>query len=110
MRVRSGGERGQGKGDASSFPRRTRNLPGKLFHNYVMAIRTTIDIPKPLHDQLRERARSSGVSIRSLIIEAIEQVYSGKRKGKMVTGPMIHGGTRGPQYPTDENPHELVFP
>jgi len=75
-----------------------------------MAIRTTVDIPEPLHHQLRERSRRSGVSIRSLIIAAIEQVYSGARKGKMVTGPMIRGGKRGPLYPTDENPYDLIFP
>ena len=76
-----------------------------------MAIRTTVDIPEPLHDQLRERAQRTGVSIRSLIIAAIEQVYTKARKGTMVTGPMIKpGGKRGPLYPTDENPYDLIFP
>jgi hypothetical protein len=75
-----------------------------------MAVRTTIDIPEPLHDRLRHRAESSGTSIRSLIVHAIEQTYSSGPKGTSVTGPMIPAsGKRGPQYPKDENPHDLVF-
>jgi len=74
-----------------------------------MAVRTTVDIPEPLHDRLRERAESSGASIRSLIIRAIEETYAEPNKGKRVTGPMIRGGKRGPLYPVDENPHDLIF-
>jgi hypothetical protein len=75
-----------------------------------MAVRTTVDIPEPLHDRLRRRAESTGVSIRSLIVSAIEQTYPGPAKGKYVTGPFIRGkGKRGPRYPKDENPHDLVF-
>jgi len=76
-----------------------------------MAVRTTVDISEPLHDLLRQRAENTGTSIRSLIVEAIEQAYSVAGKGKMVTGPMIKaGGRRGPLYPTDENPYDLIFP
>ncbi|MGH9604148.1 MAG: hypothetical protein ACRD3N_00465 [Terracidiphilus sp.] len=75
-----------------------------------MAVRTTVDIPEPLHDQLRRRAQSSGASIRSLIVCAIEQTYSEPRKGTPVTGPLIPAsGKRGPLYPVDENPYDLVF-
>jgi hypothetical protein len=75
-----------------------------------MAIRTTVDIPEPLHHQLRQRAERSGTSMRALIIRALEQTYSEPRKGKYVTGPMVKGkGPRGPRFPTDENPHDLVF-
>ena len=75
-----------------------------------MAVRTTVDIPEPLHDRLRHRAETSGASIRSLIVQAIEQTYPGAAKARPVTGPMIrHAGKRGPEYPTDENPHDLVF-
>lgn len=75
-----------------------------------MPVRTTIDIPDALHDTLRARAEQTGKSIRSLVISALEQAYSGREKGKYVTGPMIKGGgKRGPAYPTDENPHDLVF-
>lgn len=75
-----------------------------------MAVRTTVDIPEPLHNRLRRRAESSGTSIRSLIVFALEQTYPGTRKKKPVTGPMIPAtGKRGPLYPTDENPHDLVF-
>ena len=70
-----------------------------------MTVRTTIDIPEPLHDQLRQRAENTGTSIRSLIVEAIEQAYSVAGKGKILTGPMINaGGRRGPLDPTDETP------
>ena len=54
-----------------------------------MAVRTTIDIPEPLHDRLRDRAERSGTSIRSLIVHAIEQTYPGAAKGRRVTGPLI---------------------
>ncbi len=74
-----------------------------------MAIRTTVDIPEPLHRRLRHRAAQSGTSIRSLIVQALEQNYGEPKKGKRVTGPMIPKGRRGPLYPMDENPHDLVF-
>jgi hypothetical protein len=75
-----------------------------------MAIRTTVDIPEPLHHRLRQRAERSGTSMRALIIRALEQTYSEPRKGKYVTGPFIKGkGKLGPNFPTDENPHDLVF-
>ena len=73
-----------------------------------MAIRTTVDIPEPLHDRLRQRAERSGASIRSLIVRAIEQVYSEQKE--YVTGPLVTGpGKPGPAFPEDENPHDLVF-
>jgi hypothetical protein len=75
-----------------------------------MPHRTTIDIPEPLHDKLRHRAEQTGVSMRSLIIRAIEQVYSESEKGVRVTGPLIRGsGKLGPAFPENENPHDLVF-
>jgi hypothetical protein len=74
-----------------------------------MAVRTTVDIPEPLHQRLRHRAEQSGTSIRSLIVQAIEHSYGQPKKGKLVTGPMIPKGRRGPAYPKDENPHDLVF-
>ena len=75
-----------------------------------MAVRTTVDIPEPLHEQLRQRAQSSGASIRSLIVRAIEQTYMRPAKGARVTGPMIRTkGKRGPLFPKDENPHDFMF-
>jgi hypothetical protein len=75
-----------------------------------MAIRTTVDIPEPLHDRLRHRAESSGTSIRSLIVRAIEETYTDACKKERVTGPLVRGsGKVGPRFPKDENPHELVF-
>jgi len=76
-----------------------------------MAIRTTVDIPEPLHDRLRQRAESSGASIRSLIVRAIEETYAEPKKGERVTGPLIRTkGKLGPRFPVDENPHDLIFP
>jgi len=83
-----------------------------------MAVRITVDLPERLHHQLRRRAKEAGTSIRALVIRAIEERYtvsaieeasSDPRKGRRVTGPMISGGKRGPAYPRDENPHDLVF-
>ena len=75
-----------------------------------MAIRTTVDIPEPLHDRLRRRAEQSGTSVRALIVRAIEQTYGPLKKSNYVTGPLIAGrGKLGPAFPKDENPHHLVF-
>jgi len=75
-----------------------------------MAIRTTVDIPEPLHESLRHRAERSGVSIRSLIVRAIEQAYREPKKGEYVTGPLVTGPDKpGPAFPKDENPHDIVF-
>jgi len=75
-----------------------------------MAVRTTIDIPEPLHAQLKQTAQRSGKSIRSLIINAVEQTYAPQRKGRRITGPMITGGKRGPLYPVDKTPYDLILP
>ena len=75
-----------------------------------MPVRTTVDIPEPLHDQLRHRAEQSGTSIRALIIGAIEQVYRAPKKGRPVTGPPVRTrGKLGPAFPVDKNPHDIVF-
>ena len=75
-----------------------------------MAVRTTVDIPEPLHEELRYRAQASGTSIRALIVKAVEQTYSAPKKGRPVTEPLIPSdGNRGPLYPVDENPWDLVF-
>ncbi len=76
-------------------------------HNEVMAIRTTVDIPEPLHEVLRHRAAQSGTSMRALIIHAIEETYSKKRKGAYVTGPLIKGKRNakvGPVVPDRREP------
>lgn len=77
---------------------------------FLNAVRTTVDIPEPLYDRLRHRAKRSGASIHSLIVRAIEQVYSEPKKGDYVTGPLVAGqGKLGPAFPEKENPHDLVF-
>jgi hypothetical protein len=80
-------------------------------HNHVMPVRTTVDIPEPLHDRLKLRAQSTGSSIRSLIVRALEETYAEPKKGERVTGPLITTkGKLGPKFPVDENPYDLLFP
>jgi metal-responsive CopG/Arc/MetJ family transcriptional regulator len=80
-----------------------------------MPARATIELPESLHQRLKERAQTSGVSIRSLIVRAVEDTYAAPEKTKPKTGrrvilPLIPaGGKRGPLFPVDENPHDLVF-
>jgi hypothetical protein len=74
-----------------------------------MGVRRTIEIPELLYRRLRKTSARLGASIGSLIVQAIEQSYGERKKGKPVTGPMIPEGRRGPAYPKDENPHDLVF-
>jgi hypothetical protein len=75
-----------------------------------MPVRTTVDIPVPLHNELRRRAESSGTSIRSLIVRAIEETYVSIGKRKQVTGPLVKGkGNLGPRFPVDETPHDLIL-
>lgn len=76
-----------------------------------MAVRTTVEIPDELHEILRERSHRSGESMRSLIVQAIEQTYQAPKKGKMVTGPLVKAeGKLGPRFPVDETPHDLICP
>jgi len=76
-----------------------------------MSIRTTFDIPEPLHSRLRHRAENSGTSIRALIVRALEQVYRDKEDRHPVTGPLVRlNGKKGPLFPVDENPHDLILP
>jgi hypothetical protein len=75
-----------------------------------MAVRTTVDIPEPLHEALRYRAQITGVSIRSLVVQAIENTYRDGKPRSRVTGALIDSkGERGPAFPVDENPHDFVF-
>jgi metal-responsive CopG/Arc/MetJ family transcriptional regulator len=79
-----------------------------------MPARTTIELPESLHERLIERSHVTGLSIRSLIVRALDetyaQTYAEPKKGTPVTGPMITGtGKLGPLFPLDENPHDLIF-
>lgn len=75
-----------------------------------MPVRTTVDIPAPLHEELRRRSENSGASIRSLIVRALEETYATTPKRKQVTGPLVKGkGNLGPRFPADETPHDLIL-
>ena len=79
-------------------------------HCYGMAVRTTVDIPEPLYEEIRQRAHESGTSMRSLIVRALEQSYGKPHKKRFVTGPpVVVNGPLGPRFPTDETPHDLIF-
>ena len=74
-------------------------------------IRTTVDIPEALHETLRAQSERSGASICSLIVDAIEHAYGTPRTGRYVTKALIEAqGRFGPDFPGDENPHDLIFP
>lgn len=80
-------------------------------HTYGMAIRTTVDLPEPLHAALRQRSAVTGQSMRKLIVNALEASLDQPKKGKYVTGPMISvKGKLGPAFPIDKNPHDLILP
>jgi hypothetical protein len=75
----------------------------------------TVTIPEPLHQELRRRAEESGTSVDALVVRALEERFGEREEGKQakgqnVTGPLIKGGKRGPLYPRDENPHDLILP
>jgi hypothetical protein len=75
----------------------------------------TVTIPEPLHEELRRRAEESETSVGALVVRALEERFGGglegkQSKGNYVTGPLIKGGERGPLYPRDENPHDLILP
>ena len=66
-----------------------------------MAVRTTVDIPQPLHNRLRRQAQDTGTSMRTLILQALEQTYA---------EPLVRKtGKLGPRFPVDENPYDLVL-
>lgn len=75
-----------------------------------MSVRTTIDIPDKLYETLRLRALDERVSIRSLVIDAIEGKMVRKSRRKIVTGPPVPGRSKpGPLCPDTENPYDIVF-
>ena len=75
-----------------------------------MPARAVIELPESLHKRLKGRSRSTGASIPSLILRAVEQTYAEPKKGRPVTGPLITGaGKLGPRFPVDENPHDLIL-
>ena len=64
-------------------------------------------MPK-FHRKLREIAECSGASVRSLIVQALEQRCGTAGKREYVTGPLVKGcGRLGPAFPEDENPHDV---
>lgn len=76
-----------------------------------MAVRTSIDIPEPLYQALRERAVQQRTSIRAIVLRAIEQHVNPQVGGQFVTGPLLDfNGEVGPLFPVNENPHDLILP
>ena len=79
-----------------------------------MRVRVTIEIPQTLHEWLRQRAKSTGTTMRSLVVRAIEETYTETesiKKGERVTVHLIRTkGKLGPRFPVGGNPNDLVFP
>jgi hypothetical protein len=69
-------------------------------------MRMTIDLPAELHSLLRKRAESGKVSMRSLVVLAVEE-----RFGRVpMTGAPIRGSAAAGPLPLDrENPWDLIF-
>jgi len=80
-----------------------------LCHNYVMSVRTTIDIPEDLYEVLRRRAASEQTSIRSLVIGAMERKFGGRRRTPVLQPPVPGTGKPGPLCPDKENPYDVLF-
>ena len=75
-----------------------------------MSVRTTIDIPDDLYEALRRRAASERISIRSLVIGAIERKFrTGRRRTPVLAPPVPGTGRPGPLCPDRENPYDILF-
>jgi hypothetical protein len=105
------------RGQTERFPvfrYQPHHLGGVLFrslsrHNYVMSVRTTIDIPEDLYETLRRRAASEQTSIRSLVIGAMERKFGSRRRTPVIEPPVPGTGKPGPLCPDKENPYDLLF-
>jgi hypothetical protein len=76
-----------------------------------VAVKTTVELPEDLHEELRRRAENAGTSVQSLIVIALEQTYKKLKKPNFVTGPLVKGkGKLGPLFPVDDTPHDLILP
>ena len=73
-----------------------------------MALRITVELSDAVQADLIYRSKLTGVSVETVIAEAIER-YAKPLGGDYVTGPLVTLGTPGPLFPVDENPHDLVF-
>ncbi|HLK18231.1 MAG TPA: hypothetical protein VKT81_04710 [Bryobacteraceae bacterium] len=76
-------------------------------------VRTSIDIPRPLHRKLREEAAKRGCSARSLILTAIEQTVAAPapKKGRLkLDRPVLANRLKKPFSLTNEEIYELGFP
>ena len=75
-----------------------------------MPVRTTVDVPEPVYEALRSRAEQTGVSMRSLIIRALELTYVPEKKGARLNGPLVKGkGRLGPLGEGDVSVNDFVL-
>lgn len=64
-------------------------------------MRTTVEIPDSLYRELKTRAAVEGASVRSLVLQAVEQSFAKLETRKRIRFPLIRG--KGPRVnPTDE--------
>ena len=78
-------------------------------------VRTSLDIPKRLHRQLREAAARRGCSARQLVLESIERVVAEsapqRPRRRLSLDPPIVPSTGKPIDLTEEQLYELIeFP
>jgi len=79
------------------------------------SVRTSVDIPRPLHRKLREAAARQGCSARQLILNGIEKVVAEAQtprpKRRLSLDPPIVPSTGKPIDLTNEQIYELIeFP
>jgi hypothetical protein len=82
-------------------------------------VRTSVDIPEPLHRELRAAAARRGCSARQLVLERIARVVSesapapapARRRGRLSLDPPIVPSTGKPFDLSEEQIYELIeFP
>ncbi len=81
----------------------------------MSSVRTSVDIPRDLHRQLREAAARQGCSIRQLILESIERLVTeaaGQRPGRRLSLEPAPISSRGHVFELSADQiHELIeFP
>jgi hypothetical protein len=75
-----------------------------------MPVRTTVDVPEPVYDALRNRAEQTGVSMRSLIVRALELTYIPEKVDARLIGPPVKGkGKLGPLGEGDVSVNDFLF-
>jgi hypothetical protein len=78
----------------------------------IGTIRTSVDLPKHLHERLHEAAAKKGCSAHELMLKAIEQALQPtlRKKGRVILDHGLVPRTGKPISITNEEIYELGFP